>query len=259
MKTQSWKRGLVILALSLVWLIAGCGKTRQVAPAPSEPETPSPLREMYIKALQDALNPEPHEISRDLTAIVPGNPDLVWKGDGGGMLLVVSWVGKDYYSPYVNKTYNTGKYTVWVTAANEVKEFVAKNHPDLKGEALELRLRQLLGLPPDDKKRFMVEFWVHPEDLFRPAPDNEIDDASAGLNLPADVTPAHRLWFNRLRADSYVMDACQTGYPWTQLGYTYDWAGVNDGSEVGPSEFVIRTNSDVIVKSVTPTEKYFKP
>ncbi len=262
MKTQSWKRSLLILLISLAWLMTGCCKTTMApakAPDPETTEAPSPLQEMYIKSLRDALNPEPDEIRHDLTAIYPGNPDLVWKEDGGGMLLVVSWVSRDYYSPNLGKTYNTGKYPIWVSAANQLKDFIVKNHPDLKGEALQIRLRQLLGLPPHDKKPFVVEFWVHPNDLFRPAPDNEIDDATAGLNLPADTSPAYRLWFNQLRASSYVMDACETGYPWTQLGYTYDWAGVNDGNEVGLSEFVIKTNADVIVESVTPTEEYFQP
>ncbi len=262
METRSWKRNLVILSISLAWLITGCCKTATAptaAPESAAAEAPSPLQEMYLESLEDALNPEPDEISHDLTAIYPGAPGLVWKEDGDGMLLMASLVTRDYYSTYIGKPYNTGKYTIWVTAAYQLKDFIVKNHPNLKGEALMMRLRQLNGLPPDVEKPFVVEFWVQPKDLFRPAPDNEIDDATAGLNLPTDATPAYRLWLNQLRAKSYVMDACETGYPWTQLGYTYDWAGVDNGKEVGLSEFVIRTNADVIIKSVTPTEEYFQP
>jgi hypothetical protein len=39
------------------------------------------------------------------------------------------------------------------------------------------------------------------------------------------------------------------------LGYTYDWG--DPGSDVGVSEYVIRKNSEVIVKSVSTTADYF--
>ena len=56
-----------------------------------------------------------------------------------------------------------------------------------------------------------------------------------------------------LRAASYGED----GYPWTQLGYTYDWAPGAE-SEVGESEFVVRAGSEVIVESVTSQADYCK-
>jgi len=43
-------------------------------------------------------------------------------------------------------------------------------------------------------------------------------------------------------------------YPWTQLGYTYDWG--NPETEVGLSEFVIKTNSKVKVNRIESTLKY---
>jgi hypothetical protein len=43
-------------------------------------------------------------------------------------------------------------------------------------------------------------------------------------------------------------------YPWTQLGYTYDWG--NPESEVGLSEFVIRKGSTVVIKSVSNLDEY---
>ena len=43
-------------------------------------------------------------------------------------------------------------------------------------------------------------------------------------------------------------------YPWTGLGYTYDWG--NPDSEIGLSEFVILGGSTVGVDAVIPTEEY---
>ncbi|MBK8453511.1 MAG: hypothetical protein WAQ53_14365 [Thiofilum sp.] len=44
------------------------------------------------------------------------------------------------------------------------------------------------------------------------------------------------------------------GYPWTRLGYTYDWGKPNN--PIGFSEFVIDKGAKVEVKSVTTTAKY---
>jgi len=44
------------------------------------------------------------------------------------------------------------------------------------------------------------------------------------------------------------------GYPWTRLGYTYDW-GSNAG-EIGLSEFVLRAGSAALIQSITATNDY---
>jgi hypothetical protein len=91
--------------------------------------------------------------------------------------------------------------------------------------------------------------WVRPEDLFRPSPDPEITDTQAQLNFNENVSQEHVYWFNSLKNTTYDK------YPWTRLGYTYDWG--NPDSEVGLSEYVLRNNSTVIVSSVSTTLDYF--
>jgi hypothetical protein len=115
----------------------------------------------------------------------------------------------------------------------------------LTGEDQTLRLEQLLGLPPNDGKTTFAELWVKPADLFRPSADPEITDHEAGLVFPSvtdflTVSQTFINWFDALIASSYGED----GYPWTRLGYTYDWG--NDESEVGVSEFVIRSGATVV-------------
>jgi hypothetical protein len=58
------------------------------------------------------------------------------------------------------------------------------------------------------------------------------------------------IWFNTLKDTSCTAD----GYPWTRLGYAYDWG--NPKSEVGLSEFVIKSNADVEVKGIYANEEY---
>ncbi|MFO0210323.1 MAG: hypothetical protein ACK53E_05995, partial [Pseudanabaena sp.] len=62
---------------------------------------------------------------------------------------------------------------------------------------------------------------------------------------------SHLQWFENLRSQSYKTTG---GYPWTRMGYTYDWG--NPNSEVGLSEFVINTGTAFEVKSVQTTDKY---
>ena len=45
-----------------------------------------------------------------------------------------------------------------------------------------------------------------------------------------------------------------SAYPWTRLGYTYDWA--DNGQEYGLSEFLIRQGAEVEVAFTMTTEEF---
>ncbi len=242
----------ITLFISLTLLLGSCA----TKPGPIGISAEPPWPRAYSDAITDALNPEPLEIAHNLIAITQDNPALQWKEINGiPHVLMVSLTGNTtYYKNNVGQPYNTGNYDTWVTASPEMKDICAVLV--LTGEALKMRLRELLGLVPDAGVLAFVEFWVKPGDLFRPAPDNEIDDTTAGLNLPDDVKPWYREWFNQLRASQYFQSAQpdHNAYPWTQLGYTYDWG--NPGSEQGLSEFVIKKNSQVMIRAIHPIVDY---
>jgi hypothetical protein len=86
--------------------------------------------------------------------------------------------------------------------------------------------------------------------MFRPSPDPEIDDQRAEVTFPPTVDKDHREWIDRLMETSYTPD----GYPWTRLGYTYDWGSADD--EIGLSEYVIREGAEVIVSSIFGLGEY---
>ena len=86
-------------------------------------------------------------------------------------------------------------------------------------------------------------FYAEADGLFRPTPDNETTDHEAELDFPASATPDYREWFEENRQFSYFSD---TPYPWTRLGYTYDWHS-GTSSHVGPGEFIIREGATVRV------------
>jgi len=213
------------------------------------PQTPKELRREYLAAIRDAETATPAEISKDLVAITPANAELIRNDQGA--IRVVTWTDWQGYDSKVGQRLTLSRH-VWVTVVPHMQSFCREC--GLTKKALDLRLRQRLGLPPEDPMTRFVEFWVSPDDLFRPCPDPEITDHEAELSFPQShrfvtVSEGHRQWFEALKKESYADE----GYPWTRLGYTYDWGGK---SEIGESEFVIAKGAEVVVYSVTPTEEY---
>lgn len=231
--------------------------------APTPPPQAAPpaqdaaqLRQAYDQAVRDAEVAEPSEISRDLIPVVEGNDRLQWQGQPGSkQVLMVTWTSWDGYNSQVGQPYTVpdGR-EIWFTAVPEVRDFCRTYQQGTPGGDLSMRLRQLLGLPPEDNKTFFVEMWVSPQDLFRPSADPEITDRESVLDFPnssrVTVSQAHMDWINNLRQKSYGPN----GYPWTRLGYTYDWG--NPASEVGASEFVIGSGATVQISKTYPTANY---
>lgn len=204
------------------------------------------LNSLYNHALEDAMLAEESEIVGTLTPITASNTYLSWEDDR--VLVVTCTKYPDSYTP--GETITTWWGETWVTVYPEAREFI-KKHP-VPAEQLTLRIEQLLGLPKDSGNGWFAEMWVQPEDLFRPCPDAEITDTECGLSFPDNASDEYKTWFNNNIISSYFQDE---KYPWTRLGYTYDWG--RPFHEVGLSEFVIRKNAEVIVESVSATEEYF--
>ena len=146
-----------------------------------------------------------------------------------------------------------------------------------------MRLNQRLGLPPKGSVHdTFVEMWVDAADLFRPCPDPEINDRECLVNLTAgavdrdgscpwsaavkqqvsgkfvSVSQDHLGWMCKNWASSYPPGAPRSGFPWTALGYTYDWAETSK-SHVGDSEFVAPAGTSVVVQQAVATAQYCTP
>ncbi|MNK18862.1 hypothetical protein D3C87_370770 [compost metagenome] len=214
------------------------------------------LRPLYRAAMNNAVYPDSSKIDWNLVAINSKNPDLIWKSfDGEPHVLMLAWISKkslSYYPPKGQDTlYKTSSHLIWVTAAPQLKKWFHKqNPPDTN-----LRIKQLLGLPPVNEYSYFVEFWVKPADLIRPCPDSLINDNSCSTCFPDNVSKDYVTWFNQTRIDRYYQCDLYYQYPWTQLGYTYDW---NPGNPThrGMSEFVIKANSWVRIKHISTTKQY---
>jgi hypothetical protein len=253
----------------------------------------------YQAAVEDAAGPlTVGKLYNNLTPIVDENNNLIWK-DGviGSRLLVAAYQKPSGGNPPFS-TCQVGVpfpkdcpiYGAYVTVAPELYNFFKKTPFSTQ------RIEQLLGLPPGNGADYIVEYWVEPRDLYRPAMDPQIgyregtlrfpwalrgnlavnpdpnymvfDDYCPNVTSGACVCQAgqhtdYQCFFNNRRAWVYSYDLSGAPYPWTGLGYTYDWG--NTKSNVGLSEFVISrapangsTPFLIAVQSVTVASDYFK-
>lgn len=203
----------------------------------------------YLSAVKDASVAEPAEVTSELARITPENQTLVWSAEKD-RVLVVTWTSWNGYDNSVGGEVQLGRET-WVTVVPELRQHCSAVPAE---QDLVLRMEQMLGLPPRNGKTKLVQMWAKPGDMFRPAPDPEVDDDQAELEFPVSsrlsVASTHVDWFNDLKSKSYG----DKGYPWTRLGYTYDWG--DPASEVGLSEFVVEKGASVLIEGVYPTDQY---
>ncbi|MEQ8999155.1 MAG: hypothetical protein RID53_21865 [Coleofasciculus sp. B1-GNL1-01] len=206
------------------------------------------LKRSYLRAVKDAEVADESEISTTLQAISANNPNLKWRDyQGQKQVLMVTWTSWNGYDNQVGLPMELSR-EIWVTAVPELQTFARTVNFD--PESLTLRLEQYLGLPPHNGKTKFVEMWVNASDLFRPCPDAEINDTRCDVKFPETVDPQHQDWINTLQLASYG----DKGYPWTRLGYSYDWGSL-DG-EIGASEFIVRKGANITIESVKNTVDY---
>ena len=177
-------------------------------------------------------------------------------GDEHGQVLVATLTSRD---GNVGETITAGPYGIWVTGVAEV-QIICRG---FKGD-VDMQLRELLGLPPDaDTTRFLV-LSVRMDDLFRPAPDDAITTrfpcatlpdtplpSDCGNSFPSTTTPAHYQW---VAIESFYLHTIPNGYPWTHLGYTYNWTPGAD--RYGASEYVIRPSAKALIVDKAPPAVY---
>jgi hypothetical protein len=222
----------------------------------------------YIKAVQDMALPEVSERSNSLTPIDTSKPATA-----------VSWIRASQVQGYQS---NLGKTIpasgdLWITLVPRLREFCTdyvKSHGSDVPEVT-LRLEQRLGMPPQSAKTNFVELEVatpgNPDNIFRPCASSDVTTKTCDLGPPktcdagapsAGQCQRHRDFFFSQYYNSYGV-SLPTEFPWTSLGYTFDWApgpvGLNGKASFrvyGESEYVIPKGANVTVKGVYSTAEY---
>ncbi len=233
-------------AFSVILLLSSC-KTAQITGS---------THLLYSHAIEDAMYPEDKKIDTNLLAITSINQNLKRKTiNDTQYILVVSWSAQKFKYPD-SGMYNTMTEETWVTVVPELFQTMKKS----KEKNINLRLQQLLGLPPTEPPyQVFIEFWVKPTDLFRPCPDKEVTDKTCNLcfSKQDSLDKNHIQWITNKRLFNYNCDGLYKHYPWTALGYTYDWNPKNK-SHRGLSEFVVNKYSIIYVNRIIKTDEYLR-
>ena len=150
---------------------------------------------------------------------------------------------------------------VWVTQVPEVQQICRTFTGDLQQS-----LVQLLGLIPNTKLGNFVIMNVAEGQIIRPAtnpdptttlPCTAPAPPNCGQAFPQGVDAAYVDWFANKALSAWVVSEAgkpAVGYPWTRLGYTYNWKPGAD--KYGASEYVIKPGSTVTVREIVSVDKY---
>jgi hypothetical protein len=223
----------------------------------------------YARAVREAMRPDASYVSHSLVSVSLDQP-----------VTVVTWMRRKQVADYDGKTAAPAYKNTWVTVVPKLKSFCqdyVKSHGS-DPDQLNLRLQQRLGLPPNSNNDTFVTLTVDPKDIsrfFRPCGDPSPDSNSCELASPptpveikaslgkldrGNTKEVEKYW---LLSNYYWSFASSQPYPWTSLGYTFDWAPKEGGSDDlvrwGESEFVIPAGAPIQFVSATDTSAYCAP
>jgi len=245
-----------LLSLSV---LGACGR-KPPAPLPIQNPTPAAEASDYAQGLADAMFPLPSEVSDNLIALVPEQAGLQWSDDG--RLLVYTWSRSQFYSADYVPGYDFDLYgETWLTTATEVADACA----GMEGDDLSLRVEQLLGLPEGGGRDVFLKLWIDPAVLFRPCADPDTATTTCPIASPLEATDdggvywscgdgPHQQWLCETWTERYGASDTGSRYPWTALGYTYDWGNLDD--PVGASEFVAPAGTPVTLEAIVDNETF---
>ena len=204
----------------------------------------------YSNAVADIAIVDPSELYPYLEPVREDNTNTVWrKINGTSQVKVVSFMSYSTATQYYGLGWHNLSFgDQWVTLCPQLENFLHS----YAGTNAALRVKQLLGLPPTAGNDTAVELWVSPEYLIRPSPDLTINSAAAGLPVLTNsqyitsydigkwISTNFIAWYtNTYNSRNFELTSGGTNsWPWTRLGYTYDWA-LDTNYNVGLSEYVI--------------------
>jgi hypothetical protein len=218
----------------------------------------------YAKATLESQHVSAAPASAELFLVDPDHP-----------LTLVTWISHRYVSTYHNS--DRVDRDIWVPAAPFLRIFcqnvVKSNGLDLA--KLDLRLKQRLGLPPNADYDTFVELRIDSPRmalLFRPCGgDPTISENNCSAQLPqlaavwklpdtSNLSPDDRQTEWVLR-NYYANYSAANPYPWTALGYTFDWHKDSQGHYFrrGEIEFVLPAGAQFQFLSATSTALYYQP
>ncbi len=200
--------------------------------------------ELYDAAVLDAMTIEDEEIL-PLIAITEDSDMCSWD-DSGRVLMLTHHKYPESYIAGEDYTLEYGE--VWTFTDKEIIAWYKESGKDVTDWPM--RFKQLIGLPEDGEYTHFSGMWVNTEDITRPAYEWELSDTTGAASFTQEPSEEFKAWFDGNIIWSYFDDA----YPWTRLGYTYDWAAGSD--EYGLSEFLVREGAVTTVEFTMTTDEF---
>jgi hypothetical protein len=230
------------------------GVPRVCIPARSEAGQLKRSWEIYERAVTTARLPRTIDTDKNLLTIAPDQP-----------VNVVAWVRKDQADRLKltsGEWIKTAPSETWVTIEPHLQTFCRSFTRGRKPDENKLtqRLEQHLGLSPASSKTYFVRMQLaHPgaDMIFRPCVDPAVNQANCSVGPPPKANAVYQQWFFQQYYSSYGQSLISE-FPWTGLGYTFDWAAGKSTpfQRTGESEFVIYKGAPIEIQEVVPTSQY---
>ena len=252
-RNEMWK---TVLFLFFAFTVVSCSDDSDENSIPWY-EDATALQLAYDAGVADASVPEASEVVNTLVSITTpeAHPDQEWMQVDNTQMVLVSCMTNKASLKYWQAT-DTFRITkeLWVTVPSEWEK-KRLDFVNMDSVSTRMRMVQMLGLPPSSNYEVVIEFYVDAKALFRPSRDPEITDNVAQLEYPANVSAQHRDWFEYQLSMSYQPG---NAYPWTQLGYTYDWHQPVTNSNVGLSEFIASNGALSKIKRIIGCKQFIE-
>lgn len=225
----------------------GCIKAEIILASPSSPAAEKTNEELYAMAVKDATIAEADEI-KPLVSLTKEDKLVTW--DDKGRVLLCTW--HSYPDSYPEGETVTTKWGyVWTFTDKEMATYAEELR---ESEDAQMRLRQLIAIAPEKEHSTVTGLWVNPADVIRPAYQTDATKGDMYTAFPEgkEVEEQFKAWFDQNILSSYYYG----NYPWTRLGYTYDWA--NNGKAYGLTEFLIKQDAEVEVAFTETTDEFLR-
>lgn len=227
-----------LISLSLALALSACTQNANL-------DNKQALNARYLETVRDAAFIDDEELM-PLVSLDPKLKQVTYNAEGQVLLMFFH----NYPQSYPQGKSFALEHECWCVSDLELLNWCQKN----QGKILDptLRFKQLVGVKPQGEYNFVSAIWVDPHEVIRPATDTDVFTTHVQKDLDPSESAEYKEWFEGNILYSYFKDA----YPWTRIGYTYDWAF--DSQEYGLTEFLLKKGVHIKVERTLSVADFAK-
>jgi hypothetical protein len=191
----------------------------------------SPEYQAAISYCSQGVTNQTLVLATDLLSLSQLNTNNAPAGVGAGwveMSVFIKSSDRAYYNVGGFSTF--GGSTLWTFSPQQFQSFFQNTNrfpTMLSGTNLILRIDQLLGLSDTSPNSYIADIWMDPATFLRPTRNPTLTNVTEDWTFPSPLIDVpgksgadYYTWFtNRVG----TVFAGTNAFPWTSLGYTYDW------------------------------------